>query len=394
MFETLKAPAPDKIIRLMQAFREDARVGKIDLGVGVYRNPAGQTPVMRAVKAAEQRIWEEQDTKAYVALAGDAGFHTAMRDLILGDAVSPDRLAYAATPGGTGAVRQVLELVKLVRPDATVWLPQPTWPNHPAIVQTLGLKQRDYRYYDFDSGALDREGMMADLAQVAAGDLVLLHGCCHNPTGADLDLSDWDRLADLLVARGATPFIDVAYQGFGAGLDEDAAGLRRLASRVPEALIAASCSKNFGLYRDRVGIVIALTENADRQAAMQGTLSWLNRQNFAFPPDHGARVVQTIMADDELRADWRAELEEMRQGMAINRQALAGALREATRSDRFGFLAQHRGMFSLLGLSGAEVERLRAEHAIYLIDDSRMNIAGLTEATIPVVAEAVAQIAH
>ncbi len=392
MFESLTAPEPDKIIRLMQAFRDDPRVGKIDLGVGVYRNPAGQTPVMRAVKAAEQRIWQEQETKAYVALAGDAGFHVAMRDLILGESVAHDRLAFAATPGGTGAVRQVLELVKMVRPDATVWLPQPTWPNHPAIVQTLGLRQRDYRYYDFESGALDREGMMVDLAQAAPGDLVLLHGCCHNPTGADLGPSDWDALADLLAGRGAVPFIDVAYQGFGAGLNEDAAGLRRLVAKLPEALIAGSCSKNFGLYRDRVGIVIAVGADAGRAAALQGTLAWLNRQNFAFPPDHGARVVQTILGDAELRKDWQAELDGMRRGMAGNRQALAVALRDATRSDRFGFLAQHRGMFSLLGLPPEQVSVLRDEHGIYLIDDSRLNIAGLTEATIPVVAEAVAKV--
>jgi aspartate/tyrosine/aromatic aminotransferase len=394
MFETLKAPEPDKIIRLMQAFRDDARVGKIDLGVGVYRNPAGQTPVMRAVKAAERRIWEEQESKAYVALAGDAGFHDAMRDLLLGDAVSKERLAFAATPGGTGAVRQALELVKMVRPGATVWLPAPTWPNHLAIVQTVGLQQREYRYYEFDTGALDRDGMMADLAQVAAGDLVLLHGCCHNPTGADLDVSDWERLADLIAARGATPFIDVAYQGFGAGLEEDAAGLRALVTRLPEALMAASGSKNFGLYRDRVGIVMAVGVDAGRAAALQGTLAWLNRQNFAFPPDHGARVVQTILADTELRRDWATELDGMRRGMADNRQALAAALRDATRSDRFGFLAQHRGMFSLLGLSPEQVAQLRDEHGIYLIDDSRLNIAGLTEATIPVVAEAVAKVAR
>lgn len=392
MFDTLKAPAPDKIIRLMQAFRDDPRVGKIDLGVGVYRNAAGQTPVMRAVKVAERRIWEEQDTKAYVALAGDAGFHAVMRDLILGDAVAHDRLAFAATPGGTGAVRQVLELVKMLRPDATVWLPQPTWPNHPAIVHTVGLRQSDYRYYDFDSGALDRDGMMADLAQVAAGDVVLLHGCCHNPTGADLDVSDWERLADLLAARGALPFIDVAYQGFGAALDEDVAGLRGLVARLPEALIAASGSKNFGLYRDRVGIVIAVGVDAGRAAALQGTLAWLNRQNFAFPPDHGARVVQTILTDAELRADWVTELDGMRRGMTANRQALSLALSDATRSDRFGFLAQHRGMFSLLGLPPEQVAQLQDDHGIYLIDDSRLNIAGLTEATIPVVAEAVTKI--
>lgn len=391
MFEALSPRPADKIIRLMQMFRDDPRMGKVDLGVGVYRNAAGQTPVMRAVKAAEARILQEQETKSYVALSGDAGFLDAMRSLLLADAAAPARIAAAATPGGTGAVRQVLELVRLARPDATVWISDPTWPNHPAILDTVGLRKREYRYYDAEAGAVDRAGMLADLAQAQAGDVVLLHGCCHNPTGADLTAQDWSDLGDLLARTGAVPFIDMAYQGFGSGVEADAAGLRHLAARLPEVLIAASCSKNFGLYRDRVGLVVALCADTGARDTVQATLNWLNRQNFAFPPDHGARVVQVILGDADLRADWMAELDAMRDGMAANRRLLADALRDATGSDRFGFLGAHNGMFSLLGISEGAVTRLREEHGIYLVDDGRMNIAGLTEATIPVVAEAIAE---
>ncbi len=390
MFETLTPQAPDKIIRLMQMFRDDPRLGKIDLGVGVWRNAAGQTPVMAAVKDAERRIIETQESKSYIGLAGDVGFLSAMADLLLGDAAGAVRWAAVATPGGTAAVRQALELVRLARPEATVWISTPTWPNHPALIDTVGLQRRDYRYYDAKTGGVDRAGMLADLAQAAPGDVVLLHGCCHNPTGADLTPADWEDIASLLAERGAVPFIDMAYQGFGAGLEGDAAGLRLIAARLPEVLIAASCSKNFGLYRERAGLVMALCPDDGICDTLQGTLAWLNRQNFAFPPDHGARVVTTILTDADLRANWRQELGSMRQSMMRNRAALTQALRDATGSDRFGFLAGHQGMFSLIGLDEPTVARLRTEHGIYLIDDGRMNIAGLTDSTIPVVAEAVA----
>ncbi|MFD1913225.1 aromatic amino acid transaminase [Halodurantibacterium flavum] len=390
MFETLRPQSPDKIIRLMQMFRDDPRMGKIDLGVGVWRNAAGQTPVMAAVKAAERHLVETQESKSYVTLAGDAGFLEAMRGLLLGDAVPAARVAAAGTPGGTGAVRQILELVRLARPDATVWISEPTWPNHPALIDTVGLRRKSYRYYDAETGALDRAGMMADLAQVGPGDVVLLHGCCHNPTGADLARDDWRQLATLLAERGSVPFVDMAYQGFGAGLEQDADGLRLIAAQVPEVLIAASCSKNFGLYRDRAGLAMAICRDAQAQGVVQGMLAWLNRQNFAFPPDHGARVVQTILGDADLRATWQSELETMRLAMDRNRAAFADALRQTTRSDRFGFLRDQRGMFSLIGIGAPAIARLREEHGIYLIEDGRMNVAGLTDSTIPVVAEAIA----
>jgi aspartate/tyrosine/aromatic aminotransferase len=389
MFETVTPPEPDKIIRLMGMFAADPRADKVDLGVGVYRSPAGTTPVMEAVKEAEHRIWAAQESKTYVGLRGDLGFLDAMRRLILGESVPADRVAGAGTPGGTGAVRQVLETVHRLNPQATVWISDPTWPNHPAIIDHLGQKRQSYRYYDATTGGIDRAGMMADLAGAGRGDLILLHGCCHNPTGADLLPDDWQEIAALCARTGAIPFVDMAYQGFGAGLEADAAGVRLLAAGLPEVLIAASCSKNFGLYRERVGTVLIVTE---AKAAAEGVLAGMNRQNFAFPPDHGARVVQEILGDEALGALWRGELEGMRRAMEGNRRALAVALRAATGSDRFGFLAAHRGMFSLIGATPAQVDRLREDHGIYLVGDGRMNVAGLTPETIPRVARALAEV--
>jgi aromatic-amino-acid transaminase len=389
MFETVTPPEPDKIIRLMGMFAADPRGDKVDLGVGVYRSPEGATPVMAAVKQAEHRIWAAQESKTYVGLRGDLGFLDAMRRLILGESVSPDRVAAAGTPGGTGAVRQVLETVHRLNPDATVWISDPTWPNHPAIIDHLGQKRKTYRYYDAATGGIDRGGMMADLAGVRHGDLILLHGCCHNPTGADLRSDDWREIAAICARTGAIPFVDMAYQGFGAGLEEDAQGLRHLAANLPEVLIAASCSKSFGLYRERVGAVLIVTPS---KAAAEGVLAGMNRQNFAFPPDHGARVVQEILGDPAFDALWRAELEGMRRAMLGNRRALAETLRAESGSDRFGFLAAHQGMFSLIGASAAEVDRLRETYGIYLVGDGRMNVAGLTPDTIPRVAKAIAQV--
>jgi aromatic-amino-acid transaminase len=392
MFETLQPPEADKIIRLMGLFAADTRVEKVDLGVGVYRTEDGRTPIMAAVKAAEERIWAAQETKGYVALAGDAGFHSVMRALILGDAVLVERVAACATPGGTGAIRQVLEMAQRLTPEARIWVPAPSWPNHPAIIGHLGLTQIDYRYYDPEAGSIDRDGMLEDLAQARRGDIVLLHGCCHNPTGADLSAQDWADLSDLLARSGAIPFVDIAYQGFGTGLEEDAAGLRLMATHVPEMLIAASGSKNFGLYRERVGIVLSVTAPGAPRDAAAAMLAHLNRQSYAFPPDHGARVVETILTDPDLTAQWRTELDGMRNRMTANRRALANALRAETGSDRFGFIAAQHGMFSLLPVTEAQVAQLRTEHAIYLVSDGRMNVAGLTAANIPVVARAVARV--
>ena len=389
MFETLQSPAPDKILALMQTFRDDPRDNKIDLGVGVYKDATGNTPVMRAVKAAEQQLVDEQTTKAYTGLAGDPAFADAMIDLVLGDTVPRDRVAAVATPGGTGAIRQAMEFIKRASPDAAVWVSNPTWPNHPSIIKYLGMKLGEYRYFDEDTCGVDFDGMMADLGTVAAGDVVLLHGCCHNPTGANLTLAQWGAVIAVVKDRGAVPMIDIAYQGFGDGLADDAAATRMVAESFDEVLIAASCSKNFGVYRERTGILMAIGRNADDTKLAQGNLAFLNRQNYSFPPDHGARVVTMILTDPALRADWEEELETTRLGMLDLRQQLADELRRLSNSDRFDFLAVHRGMFSRLGTSPENVEKLRADYGIYMVGDSRMNIAGLNAGTIPVLARAI-----
>ena len=390
MLESLNPQPQDKILQLIALFRDDPREGKIDLGVGVYKDATGLTPVMRAVKAAEKKLWEVETTKTYTGLAGEPAFNAAMVTMILGEGFA-DRAASVATPGGTGAIRQALELIKLASPSATVWLSNPTWPNHPSIIKYLGMPMAEYRYFDAETRGIDFAGLMAGLEKVKAGDAVLLHGCCHNPTGANLDAAQWAEVAKLLRAKGAIPFVDLAYQGFGDGLEEDAAATRLIANLFPEVLIAASCSKNFGIYRERTGVLIALTEPA-RRAVVQGNLAFLNRQNYSFPPDHGARLVTMILEDDALRADWKAELEEVRLNMLGLRQALADELRRTTNSDRFDFVAKHRGMFSRLGLTEAQVNVLRDKHGIYMVGDSRINIAGLNARTVPILAAAIAEV--
>ncbi len=389
MFETLKPQPADKILALMQKFREDPRDSKIDLGVGVYKNAEGVTPVMRAIKAAEHKLWEEQTSKSYVGLAGDPAYSDAMIKLILGSAVARENIAAAATPGGTGAVRQAFELIKMANPAAKVHVSDPTWPNHISILNYVGIETVTYRYFDRETRGVNFDGMMEDLKKASKGDVVLLHGCCHNPTGANLNLTQWQEVVDLLNANGLIPMIDIAYQGFGDGLEEDAQGVRLVASSCPEVLIAASCSKNFGIYRERTGLLMAVSNDASAQALNQGTLAFLNRQNYSFPPDHGARLVTMILNDDALRADWAAELEEVRLGMLGLRQQLADELQRLSGSDRFGFIAQHRGMFSLLGTSPDLVEKMRADNGIYMVGDSRMNIAGLNTTTVPILAKAI-----
>ena len=391
MLESLTVQPQDKILQLIALYRDDPRADKIDLGVGVYKDASGLTPVMRAVKAAEKQLWQVETTKTYTTLAGDPAFGTAMTTMILGDGFA-DRAAAVATPGGTGAIRQALELIRLAAPAAKVWLSNPTWPNHPSIVKYLGMAMAEYRYFDPQTCGIDFAGLMADLARVQPGDVVLLHGCCHNPTGANLDADQWAQVVTLLQSRQAVPLVDLAYQGFGDGLEQDAAATRLIARSFPEVLIAASCSKNFGIYRERTGILIALTDPV-RKAVIQGNLNFLNRQNYSFPPDHGARLVTMILADPALTADWKAELEEVRLTMLTLRQALADALRRATNSDRYDFIAHHRGMFSRLGLTEQQVMALRDRHGIYMVSDSRINIAGLNARTVPILAAAIAAVA-
>ncbi|MDE0114489.1 MAG: aspartate/tyrosine/aromatic aminotransferase [Albidovulum sp.] len=391
MLSNLQPQKADKIIQLIQMFKDDPREHKIDLGVGMYRNANGVTPVMKAVKRAEKLLWEAEGTKSYTGMAGDPGYLEAMTRLVLADSVSSDRVAAAHTPGGTGAVRQALELVRLAERNASVWISAPSWPNHRSIVTYLGMPAREYRYFDYETRGVDFHGMMTSLADAEAGDAIVLHGCCHNPTGANLDLAQWEEVSDLLLKKGAVPIIDIAYQGFGEGLDEDAAPVRLLAAKMPEMLVAASCSKNFGIYRERTGILIAVAPNPATKALAQGTLVFLNRQNYSFPPDHGARLVSMILTDSSLKSEWREELRAMRESMRDLRNSLATALRGLTGSDRFGFIGAHRGMFSLIGASVEQVEAMRERHGIYMVSDGRINVAGLNEKSVPVLAQAMAE---
>lgn len=389
MFETLQAQPADKILALMKMFSDDPRANKIDLGVGVYKDATGLTPVMRAIKTAEHRLWEQQDSKVYTGLAGDPAFADAMIDLVLGDAVPRDTIAAAATPGGTGAVRQAFEMIQMARSDARVFVSDPTWPNHLSILDYLNMETVPYRYFDNDTRGIDFDGLIADLKTARKGDVVLLHGCCHNPTGANLNVAQWDAVLEVLLHTGAMPMIDIAYQGFGDGLQQDAAATRKVAAAVPECLIAASCSKNFGIYRERTGLLMAIAAESSTQTLNQGTLAFLNRQNFSFPPDHGARLVTMILGDAALKADWIAELEEVRLSMLALREQLASELQRLSGSDRFGFIAEHRGMFSRLGTTPEKVEALRERYGVYMVGDSRMNIAGLNAKSVPVLAQAI-----
>ncbi|MCB1389675.1 MAG: aspartate/tyrosine/aromatic aminotransferase [Rhodobacteraceae bacterium] len=391
MFQSLTPPPGDPILKVMTLFREDPRSAKVDLGLGVYKDPQGNTPVMRAVKAAEQRLVDTQETKTYTTLSGDPAYRQAMARLVLGPDAPMARIAGSASTGGTAGVKLGLDLVHLANPGATVWISAPTWPNHYSLCRAAGLAYKTYRYYDTETGGIDRKGMWADLEGAKAGDVLLVHGCCHNPTGADFNADDWAAIAAFCAGRDVLPFVDIAYQGFGDGLDADAAGVRLLATRSQRLVIAASASKNFGLYRDRAGVCLVLSPEGER-AAIQGNLETLNRQSISFPPDHGTRIVSTILDDEALRANWETELTEMRDRMNRLRRALADALRDASGSDRFGFLADQRGMFSLLGANDEQIARMREEYGVYIVTGGRLNMAGLTEDSIPHVAKAIAQV--
>ena len=378
MLERFQPVPPDPILGLGQLYAADPRYDKIDLGVGVFKDAAGNTPIMTAVRKAEVVLHDQQTTKAYKGLAGDEAFRDEMRQLVLGDAVPADRVATIQTPGGTGAIRQLYETLKMINIDATLWVSDPTWPSHVGMAKHMGLKLAKYRYFDAATSNVDTAAMMEDIQAMQPGDVLLLHGCCHNPTGANLGSDDWQALTDFVLEKNVTPFVDIAYQGFGDGLAEDAANLRMMAARVPEMLIAASCSKNFGLYRDRVGCAMAVCSSAEQHAVVSRNLAVLNRLNYSFAPDHGAACVAIILSDTALRAEWESELNEMRATMMTIRQDLADALRRQCNSDRFDFIAEHRGMFSRLGLATPEVEALRTNHGMYVVGDSRINIAGLS----------------
>ncbi|MEM8754865.1 MAG: amino acid aminotransferase, partial [Pseudomonadota bacterium] len=359
MLSVLTPSPADPILQLAADFRADPREEKLDLGVGVYKDSAGLTVIPKAVKEAERRLLETQDTKSYVGLLGDVGFTKALGEIVLGDAVPADRVAAIQTPGGSGALSILFGLIAKARPGATVWVSAPTWANHKALAAASGLGVKEYFYFDPATRSVDFGRTAEDLKGAGAGDVVLLHGCCHNPTGANLTPPEWAALTDMASEQGFTPMIDIAYQGFGDGLEPDAAGLRHMIARVPESLIAASCSKNFALYRDRVGAAFVVAEDAKAQVAVEANLKTIMRTTISMPPDHGAAAARLVLTSPDLRDMWERELTEMRTRMLELRRRLAEALRARTNSDRFDFIAEHRGMFSLVGATPEQVDELR-----------------------------------
>ena len=389
IFKNLQQQPPDKILALMTAFKEDPRDQKLDLGVGVYKDPTGITPIMRSIKLAEKKWWEIESSKSYVGLVGDPAFSDAIISLVLGNSIPRNLIASAATPGGTGAVRQGFELFKIANPGVRVFVSDPTWPNHISILQYLNIPFETYRYFDNETRGVDFDSMVSDLSRAKAGDVILLHGCCHNPTGANLDKQQWKLIIDLLNKNGATPMIDLAYQGFGDGLEEDAYATRLIAESVPETVIASSCSKNFGIYRERAGLLMLISQDSSKRNINQSMLAYLNRQNYSFPPDHGSRLVSIVLNDKDLRSDWMSELEDIRTSLLNLRVQLADELQKISGSDRFSFIASHRGMFSRLGATPSQVEKMRKEFGIYMVSDSRFNVAGLNNETVPALAKAI-----
>jgi aspartate aminotransferase len=395
MFADLKAVATDPILGLMAAYKEDPNPNKVDLGVGVYKDEQGHTAVLNCVKQAEALRLKQEDSKTYIGMAGDINFNLHMEKLAFGPshkALLADRLTTAHTPGGTGALRVAAEFIKRANPDATVWVTTPTWANHISLFQAAGLKVKEYAYYDYDTRGLNEEAMFADLAKVPAGDVVLVHACCHNPSGMDLTFAQWQRFTELAQERGFTPLVDMAYQGFGAGLDEDAAGLRHLAAAVPELILCSSCSKNFGLYRDRIGAVTIMTQSSATTQIAKVNLLSVVRSIYSMPPAHGAIVVSHILDSAELTALWHQELAEMRNRINSYRQLIIDKLAAQGVEQDFSFITRQHGMFSFLGLTKAQIAQLKADYSIYMVDSSRVSIAGLNHSNIDYFAASVASV--
>ncbi|EJL6492230.1 aspartate/tyrosine/aromatic aminotransferase [Vibrio cholerae] len=389
MFTHLPAPVLDPILSLSVAFRSDPRPQKVDLGIGVYKNSLGETPIMRAVALAQDKVVASQKTKSYVGLAGCEEFNQSMMQLVLGSTLDVERTIAIQTPGASGALRMLGDLMRVAQPDTTVWITDPSYVNHKPVMEAAGLKVRYYRYFSRETKMVDTEQMLADLAQAGTKDVVLLHGCCHNPTGADIDFSAWQAITELAQKNGFIPFVDIAYQGFGDGLEQDAQGLRYMAERMEEMLITTSCSKNFGLYRERTGAAIVIGKNQQEVTNARGKMLTLARSTYTMPPDHGAALVKTVLRDEQLTAIWKEELSEMQQRLLTLRKNLCNELRNQHNTRQFDFIESHRGMFTVLGFSAEQMGRLREEFAIYGVADGRINIAGLTEKDIPYVANAI-----
>ena len=369
----LEPVAEDSLIGLIALVNADPRPDKIDVGVGVFRDGAGNTPILKVMKEAEQRLVDSQVTKAYLGSAGDKRFAELLRPILLGEHAADERIAGVQTPGGCGALRLGFELIATANPAARVVMGTPSWPNHAPIIDAVRLERVDYPYYERGQGVIRFEDMIAALEGAEAGDVALLHGCCHNPTGADLSEDQWREVARAVTERGLIPLVDIAYQGFGRGLDEDAFGVRLMLSACDEVIVAQSCDKNFSVYRDRVGSVWVKTGSPASTATAMGHLYQRAREMWSMPPDHGAAAVRIILDDPELRARWLVELAGMRDRINCVRQRIASA------DPRLAFIGRQFGMFSMLPLSVEQVLKLRKDHGIYMADSGRFNVVGLSD---------------
>lgn len=392
MLELLQPVPPDAILGLIAEHRNDPRENKIDLGVGVYRSAAGDTPVLRVVKQAEQRLVDTQTSKAYIGSAGDALFNEAMQSLMFDDAVADERLAMLQTPGGSGSLRVAAGLILRARSDATVWVSDPTWANHIPLLGGAGLQLKPYAYYDTERHVIRFDAMLEALRAVPKGDIVLLHACCHNPSGLDPTEEQWRQITDVVTERQLVPFIDMAYQGFATDLDADAFAVRHMARCVPEMFVSSSCSKNFGLYRDRVGTLSMLAADKAARDIAQLQANNVVRTMYSMPPDHGAAVVSVILHDEKLASQWRGELAVMRDRLRDMRALLNGALREKAPDRDFSHLVRATGMFCFLGITAEQVVRLKQDFGVYMVDSSRMNVAGITADNVEYLAEAIAAV--
>ncbi|MEZ0185083.1 MAG: aromatic amino acid transaminase [Candidatus Reddybacter sp.] len=395
MFSSLNALAPDPILGLIALANKDHNANKVDLGVGVYKNESGATPIMAAVKTAERNCAEKELTKAYIGPAGPAEFNSGIRDLVFGaqhPALQAERVRTVLTPGGCGALRVGAEFLKRCSDNATVWVSDPTWANHLPLLGNAGLKLAEYPYYEAGSAGIKFDEMMSALANVGRGDIVLLHGCCHNPCGADLNEEQWREMTALAAKNGFLPFIDLAYQGFGRGLDEDAYGIRYMAEHLPELLVASSCSKNFGLYRERVGSLSVLSDNSGQSDAALTHVNNVVRGNYSMPPSHGGAIVGEILTDAALHQNWETELAGMRNRINQLRVLLVDKLSAQNVDRDFSFIAKQHGMFSFLGLSVAQVDQLREQFSIYMVGSSRVNVAGISQSNIDYLTQSIAAV--